>query len=172
MTIPGWLRPLSAEPTVGACEALAAVDGYQGEFINFFQQTNILVADAPTYARDHVAAMFDVDGDIHVSPATKVRGTFPGVGERLAWMAVATLPPDDARFQRVAIVFFDADSGDLLAMPVANAVSDGPLTCGPAPQTRRELVRQYLPVLLAVAYSGFVALGVTLRRLWLRFRRR
>lgn len=173
VTVPGWLRPTSAEPAPGACEALGVVAGYQGEFINFFQQTAITREDAPAVALAHAQSTVDVDGEIAVTPhAALVRATFPQAGERLAWLVLATLPRDGARFERVASVFIDADTGDLLALSLANTVADSAAGCGSMPLTRRELVRQYLPVLIAVAYSGFIVLGITLARWWKRIRAR
>ena len=102
-TVPGWLRPTSANPALGACEALAAVDAYGGEFINFAEPTTLMPQDATARAREHVQATIDVgpDAAISLSRPTLVRATFPDAGERLAWLIIATLPKDaGARYDR------------------------------------------------------------------------
>lgn len=171
VTVPGWLRTVGADPALGACEALTAVDGYQGEFINFYQPTVIRAPEAPAYARAGVEAAtgLTLESAASLSPAALVRATFPQAGERLAWLVIATLPKDaDARFDRVAVAFVDGDTGDLLAMNTAVSVTDARTACGGGPVGRRALVRQYLPLLVTAAYVGFLVAGLYLRALWQR----
>jgi hypothetical protein len=170
-TVPGWLRPASGEAATGACEALAAVEAYDGSFINFFQQSALHMDDARARARQHAEAAYGVTlpDDASLSPATRVTATFPGVGERLVWLAIATLPkaPDD-RFDHVGVLFVDAETGDLLALNTATSVVDAATACGGGPVGRRALVRQYLPLLLAGAYVGVVGVGLLGWRLFKR----
>ena len=171
--VPAWLRPTSTTPATGACEALASVNAYGGEFIRYATPTALTADDAVTRTREAVQANygFTLEDDTSVSPPVLVRGTFPASGERLAWLVIAVLPKEpDARFDRVAVVFIDAETGDLRALDTAVSVTDARAACGGGPVSRRALVRQYLPLLLAAAYVALVTFGVLLRRWWLRRR--
>lgn len=171
--VPGWLRPVSAAPFTGACEALASVNAYQGEFIRYATPTTLQAEDARSRAREIVQSGYDVlpPGEASLSPAVLVRGAFPGSGGALAWLVVAVLPKEaDARFDRVAIVFVDAESGLVRALDTAVSVTDAAAACGGGPVSRRALVRQYLPLLLAAGYALLVACGVLVRGWWLRHR--
>lgn len=169
--VPGWLRPTATDAAVGACEALASVNAYRGQYINFVQPTTVLPDEAQRLARGYTEATYSVTlaDASSLSAPTLVRATFPGVGERVAWMVIATLPrAADARFDRVGIVFVDAERGELLALDSAVSVVDAASACGGGPIGRRALVRQYLPVLLAVGYAGLVAFGWVVQWAWRR----
>ena len=173
--VPAWLRPTGANPVTGACEALASVDAYGGEFIRYVTPTTLTADDALARTREVVQSSYDLTlaDDAGLSTPALVRGTFPGSGQQLAWLVVAVLPKDaDARFDRVAVVFIDAETGDLRALDTAVSVTDAATACGSGPVSRRALVRQYLPLLIAAAYVALVTFVVLLRRWWMRRRAR
>nr|PZN50764.1 MAG: hypothetical protein DIU68_17695 [Chloroflexota bacterium] len=164
---PAWLDPKHPEAVPGACGALSALRVYRGRFVS---ETAALDAGAARERANRVAAEYYAlpDGDyaLDQGPAL-VRANFPQAGERLAWLALADLDAgDEARFGKVAIMFLDAENGDLLALHTGMSASDPQAACGGGPVSRRALLRQYLPLLLALGYVIVIAAGGLAARWW------
>lgn len=170
---PAWLNPSGESAIPGACEALNALKVYRGRFV---AESAALDADtararANTAIAEHYA--LPAGGTAHTRHAALVRATFPDGGERLVWLALADLAPGaEGRLDKAAVVFVDAQTGDLLALHTAMSASDPRVACGGGPVSRRALLREYLPLLLALGWLGLAAFGWILIRLRRRRRMR
>lgn len=168
---PAWLNPSGDSAIPGACEALDALRVYRGRFVS--ESATLDVDSARAQANATIAQHYALPAGSTVAPQhiALVRATFPDGGERLAWLALADLAPgDDGRLDQVAIVFIDAQTGDLLALHTAMSASDPRVACGGGPVSQRALLREYLPLLLALGWLGLAAFGWILMRLRRRWR--
>ena len=165
---PRWLQVTSGEAVSGACEAMASVRAYSGRFVSE-GGSSVSADDARARTDEIVAQTYDLPtGDYVEAQPSLVRATFPDVGERLAWLAVANLDAGgETRLGKASVVYLDAQTGEPLAVITAVAVTDAREACGGPPISRRVLLRQYLPLLALVGYGVIVLAGyavVALRR--------
>jgi hypothetical protein len=156
--VPAWLQPTNPGVVFGACEALASLRAYDGRFA-LGESAPVAPDSARDAASKAVRQLYadSASAEIAAQGPVLVRATFPAAGERLAWLNVATLERDPAeRLGKVAILYTDAQTNDLLAAVTSVSVTDAQIACGGPPASRRVLVRQYLPLILLVADVGLV----------------
>jgi hypothetical protein len=163
---PPWLTATNPAAVPASCDAVASLNAYHASFTNDTAGVTISAEESRNRTDELVAAQYGLpDGHYAVEqgPAL-VRGTFPNVGERLAWLNVALLENNvEARLGKAAVVYVDAETGEPLAILTAAAVENPMTACGPAPMSRRDLLRRYLPLLLMGGYLALVMAGVGIR---------
>jgi hypothetical protein len=172
---PDWLQPRHPTVVPGACAADASVMAYGGRYVS--GGATVSAGESRQLTDELVAQQHDLPAESYAleNASTLVQANFPEMGERLAWLNIALIEPagdtvTGTEFGTVAIVYLDAATGDPLAYVVDVSARDPLTACGGGPVSRRELLRQYLPLALAVGYVGLVGLiGVGW---WLLRRRR
>jgi hypothetical protein len=154
---PVWLDPGSDSAVPGTCEVRNSLALVKGRFVA--ESAPLSADESVAQARAIIAETYSPIPDNPTVNSTLVRATFPGAGERLAWLHVIAIGErGENQPGKTAIVYLDAQAGDLLSLVTAGAAEMPSQMCG-APTGRRVLLRQFAPLVAIVGYVGMLVVG-------------